>query len=170
MDVEDGELALKSSHVHVEIVEDTYILSYYIKELSGIFLEGIENWTVDARTFYLKGLETFITLTKVSLMPIIPQLLASLGIPIRDEEAVIRQAAEQACKALGTHIPYQDLLDILLPKLQGDVIGADTFSHRVSAVRLLTHLLQGFPSQQSSFDQQLEISERIARSLANKSK
>jgi hypothetical protein len=134
MDIEDGEVALKvSSHKvsnsYVHSIEDKNLLSFYLISIVDVILEGVENWTLDIRRLYLRGLEGFICMTRSLIMPVVPQLLAYLGPPIRDEEVLVRQAAERVCVVMGTYVPYQDLLDILLPKVQGHVSGADTFSH-----------------------------------------
>lgn len=134
MDIEDGEVALKVTDIkastNVPLRENNSLLSFYLLSLIEVILEGVENWTLDIRRLYLRGLEGFISMTGVVIMPVVPQLFAYLGPPIRDEEVLIRQAAERVCVVIGTHLPHQDLLDVLLPKIQGHVSGADTFSHR----------------------------------------
>lgn len=66
---------------------------------------------------------------------------------MRDEEVAIRLQAEECCCNLGKFLDTNDLLDLLLPRINGDIAGTNTISHRTNAIRQLTHTIQGFPSR-----------------------
>ena len=51
------------------------------------------------------------------------------------------QAAEACCIALGAHTVIRETLDLLIPRVKGDLPGGDTFSQRKyrSCLELLNH-------------------------------
>jgi hypothetical protein len=140
MDIDDAEVSLKQAKENASMIDTTEtktsLLNHFRNSITDIFLEGIQNWTVDMRRIYLQGLESFLYLVQGPDSSAIPALLASLSSPIRDEEAAIRLAAEKICVALGRFVCNQDLLDLLLPKIRGEISGADTSSHSKSLVFL----------------------------------
>jgi hypothetical protein len=89
-------------------------------------------------------LRVLLTLTGNEIDPYLPKLLSSLSIPIKDDDAEVRVEAELCCSQLGSCIIPHDALDLLLPRVTGEVAGGDTFSQRISALRVLTHVVEGF--------------------------
>lgn len=151
MGIDDAEVALKEAlnvkSINIEIAEsvndkstalpvtnevsyDKEFLNCHIHQLADILLEGIDNWTLDTRKLYLRGLQCYLNILQEKSSPILPKLLACLGITIRDDETDIRVSTEICCQTIGMHSPWNELLDLLIPKVQGDVTGGDTFSHR----------------------------------------
>ena len=121
-------------------------------------------------------MERFISLIQETSSIILPQIFNYLNAPIRDDEIIIRQAAENSCKTIGIYISSIDIIDLLIPRINGVLNGMDTSSHRklsshlhlfylfnilismllmsnfihwigTNAIRLLTHCIQGFPLQ-----------------------
>ena len=145
-------------------VESVFVCTY-LYPIAKVISEGAGEWTTDTRRRNLRGLEVVIKLAGGAVECIVPQLLACLSGPIRDEDPLIRGPAEACCEALGascatfllsdsgsgvesTGLTMQSAgewlpLDLLLPRVAGSVPGGDTFSQRASALRLLTHVFLG---------------------------
>ena len=154
-------------HVTQACVESVFVCTY-LYPIAKVISEGAGEWTTATRRRNLRGLEVVIKLAGGAVECILPQLLACLSAPIRDEDVLIRGPAEACCEALGascatfllsnsgsvsggvgsTVLSIQSAgewlpLDLLLPRVAGNVPGGDTFSQRASALRLLTHVFVG---------------------------
>ena len=66
----------------------------------------------------------FSSLTSLILLP--TPLFSPLSYPIFP----IHQAAEACCAAIGTHSLVRETLDLLIPRVKGEVPGGDTFTQR----------------------------------------
>eukprot|EP01034_Spumella_vulgaris_P021360 gene21362-27390_t len=159
-EVIDGEAMMQqasANHDEVEEGEDVPInaasrastaeafVQANIREISAIMMLGVESWTVESKHRALRGLEQFVLLSESRVETLLPRLLQTLGQQIRDDEAVIRTATDQCCFRLGAQCDFGDILDILLPRVSGEVPGGDTYSQRTNAIRTLTQTLRGFP-------------------------
>jgi hypothetical protein len=161
MDVDDGEKALQNASIRdntaeataqpVEPAEIDYtsvsklteFVSSNLHSLMRILHEGVESWTTDSRRRYLRALNGLITYTDSRISTILPRVLSLLAPAVRDEEGEVRSAAEECCTRLGTQAVPDEILEILLPRVQGAVAGGDTATQRANAVGVLTHILVG---------------------------
>jgi dynein assembly factor 5 len=117
-------------------------------QLSPLLLSGIDGWSSESKARYLRGFGQFISLAgsdPSSLSPFLPAYFSSLGVQVRDDESEVRNAAELCCFRIGSQAAISDVLDILLPRVAGEVPGGDTSGQRTSGLRVLTHCLRGFP-------------------------
>ena len=80
----------------------------------------------------MRGTEVFIRLVGEAISPVLPQILASLSQPVRDDEAEVRVLAERCCESLGECVEPRESIDMLIPRIAGEVSGGDTSSHRKS--------------------------------------
>mmetsp|Transcript_32280 Transcript_32280/g.60136 ORF Transcript_32280/g.60136 Transcript_32280/m.60136 type:complete len:1050 (+) Transcript_32280:61-3210(+) len=103
---------------------------------------------------------------------LLPQMLDALATTGRDETAEIRSATEACCAAIGLTVAtaasvlsaeqveggdggaYTEgvsaILAYLVPRVQGVLNGLDTAYHRTAAITLLTYIIQGIGSVESS--------------------
>ena len=102
----------------------------HLTELINILLTGVDNWTVETRKKYITGLGWYLRVCEEHISPVLPVLFASLSAPIRDEEVDIRVATEKTCQVIGSHVLITHVLDLLIPRVRGEVSGTDTSSHR----------------------------------------
>jgi len=113
--------------------------------LTNIMVAGIDGWTVDGRIRFLGGLSSLLESIEYcdEVIEVLPILITYLGLPIRDEEAQVRKAAEICMEWVGVCSPWDDISKILLPRAEGTVAGGDTASSRATALRLLTSAIEG---------------------------
>eukprot|EP00597_Dinobryon_sp_UTEXLB2267_P018080 CAMPEP_0201114058 /NCGR_PEP_ID=MMETSP0812-20130820/78180_1 /ASSEMBLY_ACC=CAM_ASM_000668 /TAXON_ID=98059 /ORGANISM="Dinobryon sp., Strain UTEXLB2267" /LENGTH=977 /DNA_ID=CAMNT_0047377649 /DNA_START=1245 /DNA_END=4175 /DNA_ORIENTATION=+ len=159
INITDGELELQKSSVTCTIDTPKDISTYEssshrihqliqanFKDLSSLFIRGIEEWTTENKTRYLRGFSKLIEYGEESVLPLLPLILTVLGQQIRqDSDSAVRVAGEQCCVSVGQQAGASQVLEVLLPRLLGEVPGGDTSSQRTCAARLLTHTLMGFP-------------------------
>ena len=177
--IEDGELELQralssseetTSRIRNDVDESLVLTKFIdtnISTLLDIIIAGTDSWTSDSKRRYIKSLNVLINLSKTAIQPFIPQLLSCLSQPIRDDSSEIRIVAEDCCCTLGKVIPFQDITDLLIPRILGEVPGGDTSSHRTSALRVLTHTTQGISSTIGN-NEASEFVLSITTSLTNK--
>ena len=128
------------------------LLLDHLSPLASLLLAGSTAWTVDSRRRFLGGLDEFLSVVGSQCVPLLPALLSSLGPGCRDDEPMVRSAAERCCRHVGALVAPSDCLDLVLPRVNGEVPGGDTASARCSAVRVLTCLVQGFASPAAAAD------------------
>lgn len=183
-DVEDGEMELQklsmpveeevavavnvtSSHRAVEgMIQDSF------PQLSASIIRGMEEWTTESKTRYLRGFVKLIEYGEDTFLSSLPLFFLSLSNLIKEEDADIRVAAEKCCARIGTQIHHSHVLPILLPRVLGEVPGGDTASQRTGALRVLTHALVGFPAclreeeEKGEEKQSLLIVEKVSHALS----
>ena len=97
---------------------------------------------------------------------LLPQIFDALASTARDETIEIRQATEACCVSIGYTIAnaancildeeeiYSEgvnaIIAYLVPRVRGELAGLDTAYHRTSALSLLTHIIQGIGSVEST--------------------
>jgi len=143
----EQETAVDSEGNSKKFTNNTTVLEFLVAnfaEVSTIVLAGVDGWTTDSKFSFLRGLNQLLFYTEGEFSRHLPRIFISLGAHIRDEEVNVRVAAEQCCTRIGSLSKSQDILEILLPKVAGDVAGGDTATQRTSAIRMLTHALEGF--------------------------
>ena len=124
-------------------IEDFLVANF--SEVSTIILTGVDGWQTESKFKYLRGLNQLLAYTHGQFGNYLPRLFTSLGVQIRDDETEVRVTAEQCCARIGALSESHAILDILLPRVAGEVAGGDTATQRTSAIRMLTHALKGFP-------------------------
>lgn len=146
------------------------MVSFYTSQLVPIFLHGIVSWTTESRIRYLRGLYSLISLLRTQVLPYLPDTLQSLSAPIRDDESAVRAEAERCCAVLGQLVPSDVILELLIPRLLGNLSGYDTAPARTSALLLATHLLTGLTSS-SNFTSELSsnLAQVLSSTLSNSS-
>jgi hypothetical protein len=83
---------------------------------------------------------------------LLDNLLFSLGPPLSDDESAIRKSTEKCCQYVGTVVCFEELVDSIIPKIQGKTPGGDTSGNRCLAIRLLTEIIKGVDPQKSPSD------------------
>jgi len=181
--IEDGELELQKAMVSskdnmiknnskTDINESEMLHKFIdanISTLLDIIIIGTESWTSDSKRRYIKSLDVLINLSLTTIRTYIPQLLSCLSQPIRDESVEIRTVTEECCRSLGRVVPFQDIIELLIPRVLGEIAGGDTYSQRTSALRLLTHITQGVASVISNSESLAnEFVAAVTTSLTNK--
>lgn len=154
--IEDGELELQKATISskdtiksndkIDLTDSEMLHKFIdtnISTLLEIIIVGTESWTSDSKRRYIKSLDVLINLSLTTIRPFIPQLLSCLSQPIRDESVEIRTVSEDCCRSLGRVVQFQDIIELMIPRVLGEISGGDTFSQRTSALRLLTHITQG---------------------------
>ena len=153
-DIVDGEAALQSMEVvgaEKSIVGGTISSTSYqmiqdnFHELTLLMIRGVDEWTTEIKTRYLKGLAKLIEYGSNSFTTLLPIFFSSLGTQIKDDDNDVRISCEKCCTLIGQQINPSEILQILMPRVLGEVPGGDTSSQRTSAIRVLTHSLIGFP-------------------------
>lgn len=157
-DSEDRQLDVRTPAQEVE-----RLVSFYANQLVSIFLHGVAGWTVDSRTRHLRGLHALCSILGPRVSPHLPDLLQTLAGPVRDDEQVIRVETESCCIMLGSMNGVDSLLDLLVPRLLGEVSGCDTAPARTSALLLATHILSGMATNPNLSPQS---STRVAREFS----
>ena len=179
VDIVDGEAALQCMEVvPVETfpVGDTtpstisQMIQNNFLELTLLMIRGVDEWTTEIKTRYLKGLAKLIEYGETSFTNLLPTFFSSLGNQIKDDDNDVRISAEQCCTLIGQQICPSEILRILMPRVLGEVPGGDTSSQRTSAVRVLTHSLMGFPKyfeDKGNTGDALTILEQVSTSLSS---
>ena len=149
--VSDGELELQKMQVTKEeghaspVFTISELITDNFRELADLMIRGVDEWTSEIKTRYLKGLAKLIEYGGDSVTSLLPLFLSSLGSQIKDDDNDVRISSEKCCTLIGQQIRPSDVLEILMPRMLGEVPGGDTSGQRTSAIRVLTHILQGFP-------------------------
>lgn len=145
-DVEPVHTSLTSSSSSFAEVDAGLVVKSFLGPISEKIIAGIGEWVTESRCRYVNSLSVLMSLCKDSLTAssLLPSLLSCLGPPLRDDEKSVRAAAEKCCQLLGRFFPAADVLPLLLPQLQGQLAGGDTWSQRCLAARLISAVLPGF--------------------------
>ena len=167
--IEDGELELKKAGeitaVNGDRAPGTHtkndFVDIYLRYFLDILIAGAQGWTVESKKRYLKGLEIAMGFAQSAINNYMGSILSCLSSPIRDEEAIIRVQAEQCCAVFGAYIQYNDLLDLVLPRIVGDAPDGDSYLQRTSYVRILTNVIKGFVSQKREHADDLHVVSRV---------
>ena len=125
-------------------IDDGLILKSMYGRISDMLMAGVSEWTTESRSRYLHGLCVFLSYIDESIATkLLPSLLSSLGVPLRDEEANIRMVSASCCQLIGTLVSPEDVLNLLIPRLNGALSG-DTWTQRCAAAHLLSSTLKGY--------------------------
>ena len=161
----DGEIQMKDTIINSEKMEEADIaeskqysgekfVESHLQHLCTFLIAGISDWTADTQRRYLIGLnKTLLLAGSEAVENVIPYLLNALGNPCRDDEALIRLAAEECCSRIGSVISNKDeVVNLLIPRIAGEASGGggDTASLRSNALRVLTHIIYGFSFKANS--------------------
>lgn len=122
--------------------------SYYVHQILDIVLKGMESWTKENKTRYILSTKLLITLLKDNISNIFIIMVPILMDLIRDDENEIRLLIEQVCFLIGSITKEKDsilsIYETISLRILGDYPGSDTTSQKTSAIRLATHVLNGF--------------------------
>lgn len=159
-DVTDGELAVRAASASTSsavLCSVSDVLSIYLTELTDIFINGADNWTVDNKVRSLRGLQKFIGIVKDAALPTLPLMLMALALHVRDDDGDVRRAAETCCFQIGHEVDTMQCLEVLLPRVLGQLPGSDTAAQRSGALRVLTHLWKGAAKAHEPSEQAAEV-------------
>ena len=141
-----------------ENIDDGLILKSMSGTISDLLVAGVGEWTAESRSRYLRGLRVFLSYSDETIATkLLPNLLSSLGAPLRDEEAGIRQSAELCCHLIGRLVSPEDVLNLLIPRLKGVIAGGDTWSQRCAAAHLLSNLMKGYTTSTTPIEKESDI-------------
>lgn len=110
-----------------------------------ILLDSVGHWTLTER---VRGLETLCVVLRIladqpsSVSPYLPRLVDTLASTLPDDEVEVRKAAEKVGEALGATQVYDMVLELVLPRLRGELPGMDTAQHRTAATLILATMLR----------------------------
>lgn len=151
-----------------------HFFSVYLQETFEIILNGMDNWTTELKVRYSRGLEKLATLVQDALEGVLLPACLALSTQIRDEEHEVRVSVESTCATIGQVVQISVLLEILLPRVLGEVSGSDTAQHRTGMIRVLTHVWKGLTSkfghtEDLAIDSYVTHAETISQTLIHNS-
>jgi hypothetical protein len=108
-----------------------------------IVLDELKDWTGKTRIFSAGGLRALLACAESFVTPHLSAIIASLCTGSRDEEAEVRRLLNQAGGLLGSFVPAEEQLAVLLPQLRGDVSGLNNAQHYTAALKVLAAAVGG---------------------------
>ncbi len=162
--VEMGPQEMEVEPIEIIPIDEIQLLhnffNTYLQDIFNIIFDGIDNWTIDSKIRYLRAMQCFVRYVAIpspstmnpshigpiegcNLEGISLVLLLGLATQIREDDHNVRIAVENTVSTIGEVVSINHLLEVILPRVLGEISGSDTAQQRTSMIRVLTHIWKG---------------------------